>query len=100
MYVYKVAQFVAKYIVTMQGVDAIVFSGGIGENQSGIREKICDKLKVFGVEIDKDANNCKGEEVEISKEASKIKVFVIPTNEELVIARDTMKLYNEIPSFI
>ncbi len=87
-----VAQFIAKYAVTMGGIDAIVFTGGIGENQINIRKSVCDYLKFMGVEIDEDKNNIKGEEKEITTEASKIKAYVIPTNEELVIAKDTMEL--------
>ncbi|MDO5557014.1 MAG: acetate kinase [Clostridia bacterium] len=92
MYVEKVAEFIAKYMVIMQGIDVIAFTAGIGENQIGVREKICEKLKVFGVQIDKVANNCRGEETKISSENSQIEVWVVPTNEELVIARDTKKL--------
>lgn len=87
-----VAQFIAKYAVTMGGIDAIVFTGGIGENQINVRKGICDYLKFMGVDIDEAANNVKGEEKEITKATSKIKAFIIPTNEELVIARDTMEL--------
>lgn len=87
-----VAQFIAKYAVTMGGIDVIVFTGGIGENQINIRKSVCDYLKFMGVEIDEDKNNIKGEEKEITTESSKIKAYVIPTNEELVIAKDTMEL--------
>ena len=87
-----IAQFVAKYAVSLQGLDAIVFTGGIGENQINIRRKICEKLSFLGVDIDIDKNNVRGEQVEITKDDSKVKAFIIPTNEELVIARDTMNL--------
>ena len=87
-----VAQFIAKYAVTMGGLDAIVFTGGIGENQINVRKGICEYLKFMGVDIDEALNNVKGEEREITKATSKIKAFIIPTNEELVIARDTMEL--------
>ncbi len=87
-----VAQFIAKYAVTMGGLDAIVFTGGIGENQINVRKGICEYLKFMGVDIDEALNNVKGEEREITKSTSKIKAFIIPTNEELVIARDTMNL--------
>ncbi len=87
-----VAEFIAKYAVVMGGVDAIVFTGGIGENQMNIRKSVCDYLKFMGVEIDETANNVKGEEREITTPNSKIKAYIIPTNEELVIARDTMNL--------
>lgn len=87
-----VAQFIAKYAVTMEGLDAIVFTGGIGENQINVRKGICEYLKFMGVDIDENLNNIKGEEREITKSTSKIKAFIIPTNEELVIAKDTMQL--------
>ena len=87
-----VAEFIAKYAVVMGGIDAIVFTGGIGENQINIRKSICNYLKFMGVEIDETANNVKGEEREITTQNSKIKAYIIPTNEELVIAKDTMQL--------
>ena len=76
----------------MGGLDAIVFTGGIGENQINVRKGICEYLKFMGVDIDEALNNVKGEEREITKATSKIKAFIIPTNEELVIAHDTMNL--------
>ncbi len=91
-YNYLVAQFVAKYAVTLQGIDAIVFTAGIGENAGTTRKGICDNLAFMGVKIDDEKNKERGKEIEISTPDSKIKVFVIPTNEELVIARDTMNL--------
>ena len=87
-----IAQFVAKYAVSLKGIDAVVFTGGIGENQINIRKKICENLEWMGLNIDLDKNNVKGEEIEISKEDSKVKAYIIPTNEELVIARDTKAL--------
>ena len=68
------------------------FTGGIGENQINVRKKICKYLEFMGLIIDEDKNNVKGEEVLITKPESKIKAYIIPTNEELVIARDTLKL--------
>ncbi len=91
-YNYLVAQFIAKYTVTLQGLDAIVFTAGVGENQFKTRKGICDNLAYMGVKIDEEKNNIRAKEVEISTKDSKIRVFVIPTNEELVIARDTMNL--------
>lgn len=76
----------------MNGVDYIVFTGGIGENQINIRKGICEKLEFMGVKVDVDANNMRGEEKEISTPDSKIKVYVIPTNEELMIAKETERL--------
>ena len=88
----SIAQFVAKYAVSMGGLDVVVFTGGIGENQINIRKKICNYLKFMGLEIDEEVNNVRGEEVLITKPKSKIKAYIIPTNEELVIARDTKAL--------
>ncbi len=94
-YNYLVAQYVARYAVTLQGIDAIVFTAGIGENAPNTRKGICDNLKFMGVKIDEEKNKIRGKETEISAPDSKIKVFVIPTNEELVIARDTMNLVSK-----
>lgn len=91
-YNYLVAQYVGRYAVTLQGIDAIVFTAGIGENAGTTRKGICDNLKFMGVKLDAEKNSTRGQEIEISTPDSKIKVFVIPTNEELVIARDTMNL--------
>lgn len=88
----SIAQYVAKYAVSMGGVDVVVFTGGIGENQINIRKKICNYLKFMGLEIDEEINNVRGEEILITKPESKIKAYIIPTNEELVIARDTKAL--------
>lgn len=87
-----IAQFIAKYAVSMEGIDVIVFTGGIGENQSDIRKAICKNLEFMGLVIDEEKNTIRGEEILITKPESKIKAYIIPTNEELVIARDTKKL--------
>ena len=76
----------------MQGIDVIAFTAGIGENQINIRKMICKNLEWLGVKIDLEKNNCRGEEIEISTPDSKIKVWIVPTNEELVIARDTKQI--------
>ena len=89
---YAVAGFIAKYAAAMNGLDYIVFTGGVGENQINIRKGICEKLEFMGVEIDPDLNNIRSEEKEVSKPTSKVKVFVIPTNEELMIAKETKRL--------
>ena len=89
---YEIASYIAKYAVAMNGVDYIVFTGGVGENQINIRRGICEKLEFMGVKVDVDANNMRGEEKEISTPDSKIKVYVIPTNEEIMIARDTQRI--------
>lgn len=89
---YEIAGYIAKYAVAMNGIDYIVFTGGVGENQINIRKGICEKLEFMGVKVDVDANNMRGEEKEISAPDSKIKVYVVPTNEELMIARETARL--------
>ena len=89
---YEIASYIAKYAVAMNGIDYIVFTGGVGENQINIRKGICEKLEFMGVKIDVDANNMRGEEKEISTPDSKIKVYVVPTNEELMIAKETARL--------
>ena len=89
---YTIASYVAKYAVAMNGVDYIIFTGGIGENQINIRKGICKKLEFMGVKLDLDSNNMRGEEKVISTPDSKIKVYVIPTNEELMIAKETLRL--------
>ena len=89
---YAVASFIAKYAVAMNGVDAIVFTGGVGENQIKIREGICNQLTFMGVEIDPEKNNIRSEEKLVSKDSSKVKVYVIPTNEELMIAKEPERL--------
>lgn len=89
---YKIAQYIGQYYVSLGGVDVITFTGGVGENGFEARERICEYLKCIGVELDKEANNCKGKEVCISTPESKVKVYVVPTNEELMIARDTYEL--------
>jgi len=89
---YAIAGDIAKYAAEMDGLDYIVFTGGIGENQINIRKGICEKLKFMGVELDLEANNMRGEEKVISTPQSKIKIYVIPTNEELMIARETKRL--------
>lgn len=93
---YAVASYIAKYAVAMNEIDYIVFTGGIGENQINIRKGICEKLTFMGVDVDADANNMRGEEKVISKPDSKVKVYVIPTNEELMIAKETQRLVNII----
>ena len=89
---YEIASYIAKYAVAMNGIDYIVFTGGVGENQINIRKGICEKLEFMGVKIDVEANNVRGEEKEISAPDSKIKVYLVPTNEELMIAKETARL--------
>ena len=92
---YQVAGYIGRFAVQMKGVDAIVFAGGIGENGIDARKEICEYLEFMGVKIDDEKNNCRGKEAEISTPDSKIKVFVVPTNEELMIARDTMEIVSK-----
>ncbi|MBQ1261209.1 MAG: acetate kinase [Clostridia bacterium] len=92
MYSHQLTKLVGGYIAAMGGADAIVFTGGIGENCGKYRTEVCEKLKFLGVEIDEAKNQVRGEEIEISTPNSSIKVYIIPTNEELVIARDTLEI--------
>lgn len=89
MYVKRVVDYIAKYYVLLGGVDAIAFAGGIGENASLTRKMIIDKLSVLGIKLNEEENNKRGSELLISDKNSKIKVYVIPTDEEVMIARDT-----------
>jgi acetate kinase len=89
---YGIAKFVGGYVAAMNGVDAIVFTAGIGENDEIVREKVCDYLGYLGITIDKEANDAHGKEIVISTPDSKVKVAVVPTNEELAICRDTVAL--------
>ena len=85
----SVRRFIGAYAAELGRVDAMVFTAGIGENDIDLREKVTDYLGFMGVTIDKEKNNCRGEEVEITGKDSKVRVFIIPTQEELMIARDT-----------
>lgn len=89
---YQILKFIGSYIAAMNGVDAIAFTGGIGENDPDLREYVCENLKFLGVKINKEENKCRGKEVKISDDDSGVDVFVIPTNEELAIARDTLAI--------
>ncbi|WP_050607162.1 acetate kinase [Clostridium niameyense] len=91
---YRVKQFIGSYAAVLNGVDALVFTAGLGENSKESREEICKGLEYLGVKIDLDKNNIRGKQQEISAQDSKVKVFVIPTNEELMIARDTKVIVN------
>ena len=92
-YTYRIAKYVGAYAAAMNGVDAIAFTAGVGENDIEIREELCEKYWGYlGVKIDKEANHTRGENKLISAADSKVKVLVIPTNEELAIARDTLAL--------
>lgn len=92
MYVRRIIDYIAKYYVELGGCDAIVFTAGVGENSIHTRHEVLDGLKVLGIEIDDEANNVRGEERLITTENSSIPCYIIPTNEELMIARDTYDL--------
>ena len=92
VFAYRVAKYVGSYVAAMNGVDAIAFTAGIGENVCLVREKVCEYLGYLGITLDKEANAKRGEEIEISTPDSKVKVYVVPTNEELAIARETVAL--------
>lgn len=91
-YVYRVAKYIGSYTAAMNGVDAIAFTAGVGENDGDVRARICEYLGYLGVEIDAEANAKRGDNMLISAPSSKVKVAVIPTNEELAIARETVAL--------
>ena len=92
---YQILKFVGSYVAAMNGVDVIAFTGGIGENDPDLREYVCENLSFLGVKIDSDKNKLRGSEVKISTDESKVAVYVIPTNEELAIARDTLSKVDE-----
>ena len=91
-YIHALLKTIGGYIAVLGGVDAIVFTAGIGENSSLIRKLVVEKLAYLGIKLDEAANSKRGEALAISTPDSKVKVFVIPTDEELVIAQDTVRL--------
>ena len=95
MYVKRIVEYIAKYYVLLGGCDAIVLTAGVGENSISTRKQILDKLEVLGIKIDEEANNMRGEEKLITTKDSKIPVYVIPTDEELMIAKDTYEIMNQ-----
>ncbi len=92
MYEYRIKKYIGSYVAAMNGVDVFVFTGGVGENQTVTRERICKELSFLGIEIDTEVNKIRGEELTISTKNSAIKVVVIPTDEEYMIASDTVDL--------
>ena len=92
---YQILKFVGSYIAAMNGVDAIAFTGGIGENDKDLRKYVCENLAYIGVEVDDAKNAVRGEEIKISTDNSKVNVYIIPTNEELAIARDTLTIISK-----
>ena len=91
-YAYNVAKYVGSYVAAMNGVDAIVFTAGVGENNAPVRKAIAEYFGYLGVEIDDEMNKIRGEEIIISKDSSPVKVMVVPTNEELAICEETVAL--------
>ncbi len=92
VYCYRVRKFIGSYAAAMGGVDAIVFTAGLGENSISMRARICEGLEFLGARLDADKNGVRGKEKEISVDGSSVKIFVVPTNEELVIARDAVDI--------
>ena len=93
---YKIAQTIVSYMVPLQGLDVITFSGGVGEKGIEARERICKYLEFLGIKLDKNRNNVRACEALISSDDSKVKLYVVPTNEELMIARDTYEIVKNI----
>ena len=99
MYAYRIKKYIGSYAAAMGGVDVILFTGGIGENAGNIRSMICSELEYMGIEIEEKVNEgIFGEEAVISKDSGKVKIMVVPTDEELVIARDTKQIVEELAS--
>lgn len=97
MYELRILKYVGAYAAEMGGLDVIVFTGGVGENQTGVRENVCEPLKFMGVEIDKELNAVtRGTEMIISTPSSRVKVLIVPTDEELTIARDTQEIVSKL----
>ena len=92
VFCYQAAKFIGGYVAAMNGVDAIVFTAGVGENNKTARTRICERLAYLGIKLDDELNSLRGEEVKISTSDSRVPVYVVPTNEELAIARETVSL--------
>ena len=92
---YQVQKFIGSYAAAMNGLDAVVFTAGMGENNPELRERVCTNMEYFSIKIDKEVNaraHHQSDTIELSTPDSKVKVFLIPTNEELMIARDTEEI--------
>lgn len=96
MYTYRIKKYIGAYAAAMNGVDIIVWTAGVGENQTGLRWDACQDMEYLGVRLDKERNMCRGEERIISTDDSKVKVVLVPTDEEIVIARDTQELVKDL----
>ena len=92
MFIYSVTKLIGAYAAAMGGVDAVVFTAGIGENDAAIREKVVENLGFMGIKIDHEKNKIRGEKADVTAEGATVKTLVIPTNEELMIALDTQRL--------
>ena len=92
MYNYRIKKYIGAYAAAMNGVDIIVWTAGVGENQEGVRWDSCADMEYLGVKMDRERNHCRGVEQVLSADDSKVKVVMIPTDEEIVIARDTLAL--------
>ncbi|MFS8086850.1 MAG: acetate kinase, partial [Acidobacteriota bacterium] len=99
IFCYRARKYIGAYLAAMNGADAIVFTGGIGENSPEVRANICEELSWLGVQVDAERNNAhtSGREGQISADQSRVGVYVIPTNEELLIARDTVRVVTGAP---
>lgn len=97
MYEYRIRKYIGSYVAALNGVDVLVFTGGVGENQTGTRQKVCDGLTYLGIELDRELNaKSRGQEVLLSTPQSKVKVVVIPTDEEYMIASDTLEIVSPL----
>ena len=95
-YCYRIKKYIGSYAAALKGVDLLVFTGGVGENQASLRRAVCEGLEFMGIELDEELNDSvRAEEIIISKPSSKVKVLIIPTDEELTIARDTVEILNQ-----
>ena len=94
IFVYRIKKYIGAYIAAMGGCDAVVFTGGVGENSVDVRKSVCENMEFLGMDLDEERSEKK--EILISKDGSRIKIFRIPTNEELVIALDTEKIVSEL----
>ncbi len=94
--VYEIKKYIGSYAAAMNGLDAVLFTGGIGENSDDVRAEVCRDMDFFGIKLDEEANNgCRGQLKRISAPDSKVEVWIVPTNEELLIARDTLSLISK-----
>ncbi|MFA7634943.1 MAG: acetate kinase, partial [Bacillota bacterium] len=96
VFAYRVVKYIGAYAAAMGALDGIVFTAGVGENSSTMRKRICDRLQVFGVQLDREKNSARGLEQIISTPGSRVTVMAIPTNEEIMIARDTAEIVSSL----